>query len=531
MNTEVFPANQGPDPERGYSRMQRARLFWFPLALIALDGLLLLVSLLLAIVIVPILLLLFLLFIFLRWLLAVITRGRIGGRRKKQIPDAERTARATTLNDAQRRELARRFRPCHVLFPENRELGPPYRTDEDANVVGADYHPRSVDVLLRHVRFRGGRGQWLPDMPGNSSVDDIRADLGSAQEYESSMEIPWLHGGSPLKIMRHLFPFGRQFRAHWAIPVPKAECGCSIVVWDRYMEIIERDEMRPPGEQRYGRAIYARVLEGRELPDIPTSHPLAGAIAIQYWWFFFYNDAWNRHQGDWEGITVYLLPTGNGEYKPLGAAYGNHDLGRWRRWEDLQRVDDQMRRTGQGEHAVVYVARGSHASYFEYNPSGYHPAMTRNLRIPFLGDYSIPSQFVLETRSAIDWVADAHSGTGNGVSMLIDDVRVMPNEAILRDPERLRQDDEWWWLAYRGLWGSPEVLPFFGGSGPRGPREQGVRWSNPFRWVMRECIADDLPYWVQMFASWQAGELAASTAAAPAIPRAETVDSGPTGES
>jgi hypothetical protein len=70
----------------------------------------------------------------------------------------------------------------------------------------------------------------------------------------------------------------------------------------------------------------------------------------------------------------------------------------------------------------------------------------------------------------------------------------------------LARNDEWWWMAYRGLWGSPEALPFFGGSGPRGPREQGPRWDNPFQWVMRECIADELPYWIAMFSSWQPTE-------------------------
>ena len=129
--------------------------------------------------------------------------------------------------------------------------------------------------------------------------------------------------------------------------------------------------------------------------------------------------------------------------------------------------------------------------------------MSRTLRLPFFGDYAIPSQFVLESRSAIDWVANGHGGFSNGQLTLIDRVAVMPPEATLRDLRALRADDDWWWLAYRGLWGSPEFLPFFGGSGPRGPKWQGIRWSNPFRWVMRDCIADDIPYWMEMFAAWE----------------------------
>lgn len=528
MKTEIFPVDQGPGGD-GKIRLRQARLFWLPLALIALDGLLVLVSILLAIVILPIAAVILLLLALLRQLVAFVTRGRVFGRRRHAEPGTEAPAGPTSLTPGERQDLAFRYRPCLVVFPERQDLGPPYRTDELAYLVGADYHPRSVDLLLRHARFRSGRAQWLPDLPGTTSIEQVRASLGSANDRESSLEIPWLHGGNPLKIMRHLFPFGRQFRAHWAVPVPKSECGCSHVVWERYMRIIDGDSARRPEEQRYRHTLYARVLEGRELPDIPESHPLASTIAVQYWWYFFYNDAWNRHQSDWEGVTVFLLPMPDGGYKPLGAAYGNHDLGRWRRWQDLQRVDDGKRASGEGSHPLVYVARGSHASYFESNPNGYHPAMTRTLRLPFFGDYRIPSQFVLETRSAIDWVADAHSASRNGAALLIDNVRVMPPEAVLRDTEQLLQDDEWWWLAYRGLWGSPEVLPFFGGSGPRGPREQGIRWSNPFQWVMRECIADDLPYWVQMFATWQAAEHGSRSApAGPAIPRVGELEARPT---
>ncbi|MGE3074063.1 MAG: hypothetical protein AB7N24_12475 [Dehalococcoidia bacterium] len=502
--TESSGPPEGGDFFSSSVRLRRARTFWVPLALVALDGLLLLLSLILAIVVLPIIFIGLMLFAFLRFLFGLVTgrrRKKKGAASPEDLPGSD-----TTLRDEERQELAEKYRPCLVLFPEDGELGPPYRTDEMAHLIGADYHPRPVSLIFNHVRLRRGRAQWLPDLPGTTSAEDIRKYIGDAQEHRSSLEIPWLHGGNPIKIVRHLFPFGRQFQAHWAIPVPKADCGCSVAVWERYVRIIEHDAARPPEERRYDRMIYARVLEGRELPEIGEGHPLSGAIAIQYWWYFFYNDAWNRHQSDWEGVTVYLLQAGDGSYRPLGAAYGTHDLGRWRRWEDLQKTGDDARESSDGLHPVVYVARGSHASYFEYNQNGYHPSMTRRLRVPFIGDYQVPSQFVIETRNAIDWVADADSGAGNGERLLVDKVAVMPHNKIIQDLPTLRDDEEWWWLAYRGLWGSPEVLPFFGGSGPRGPREQGIRWDNPFQWVMRECIADDLPYWIQMFAAWQEPE-------------------------
>jgi hypothetical protein len=396
-----------------------------------------------------------------------------------------------------------------IAFKEDEDLGPPYRRDELAAVGGADYLPRSVNLLLEHSRLRQGRFQWLPEMPDLTKPSDVRAFLGSKTEASSSLEIPWLHGGNPLKIVRHLFPFGRQFRAHWSVPVPKSDCGCSIEAWRRYSAIIKADAARG-AEARYGPTLYARVIEGRELAEIGPQSPLSRAVAIQYWWFIFYNDAWNRHQGDWEGITVFLVPDGD-RLTPIGSAYASHDQGRWRRWEDVHRLDDAEVESPDGLHPLVYMARGSHASYFDYNSTGYHPSMSRKFRLPFLGDFEVPSHMVLQSRTAVDWVADRR-GSGSLV-IAFDDVRVMPPEEVLTDPVRLRADDDWWWLAYEGLWGAPEPLPFFGGSGPRGPRLQGVKWDNPFTWVMRECMADDLPYWIKTFARWQMPESATAVRA------------------
>src|SRR3954447_10637320 len=488
-------------------RLRQVRVIWLPLLLVTLNAILVFLATMLALLLIPVALVVLLAAALLRGIVALLSGGRLLARRRRPEDAAEvEVAGRTLLGEATRQGLAWHFRPCLALFPEDPALGPPYRTGELAHAAGADYHPRPVELFLEHVRLRKGRTQWLPDLPDLTDPATIRVGLGTPGERESSLEVPWLHGGNPVKIFRHLFPFGRQFSTHWAIPLPKADCGCSRAIWERYLRLVQEDEARPAGEHRYPHTLYARVLEGRELPEIGEGHPLSGAVAVQYWWFLFYNDAWNRHQGDWEGITIFLhgAPAGDpADYVPLGAAYACHDLGRWRRWRDVERVNDTREVDPAGTHPVVYVARGSHAAYFDYNEHGYHPAMSRTLRLPFFGDYKIPSQFVLETRNATDWVANAHTQFNNGVLVLTDCVETMPPEQVLRDLPALRADDGWWWLAYRGLWGTPEFLPFFGGSGPRGPKWQGGRWSNPFRWVMRDCIADDMPYWLEMFAAWQ----------------------------
>ena len=77
--------------------------------------------------------------------------------------------------------------------------------------------------------------------------------------------------------------------------------------------------------------------------------PNQGRVAIEYWLLYLYNDFYDQHEADWEGVTVVLE---NGA--PLGAAYSQHQGRKWIAWSDLRKT---------ATHPVVYVARGSHADY------------------------------------------------------------------------------------------------------------------------------------------------------------------------
>jgi hypothetical protein len=77
--------------------------------------------------------------------------------------------------------------------------------------------------------------------------------------------------------------------------------------------------------------------------------PGQGRIALEYWLFYLFNDFYDQHEADWEGITV-VLEDGT----PLGAAYSQHQGRTWVAWSALAKT---------GLHPVVYVARGSHAEY------------------------------------------------------------------------------------------------------------------------------------------------------------------------
>jgi hypothetical protein len=77
-----------------------------------------------------------------------------------------------------------------------------------------------------------------------------------------------------------------------------------------------------------------------------------GRIAIDYWWFLRYNAySLDRHEGDWEGVTV--IADRRGE-RVLDVHFAAHAQV-WRYPARVPRIA--------GRRASVFVARGSHASY------------------------------------------------------------------------------------------------------------------------------------------------------------------------
>jgi hypothetical protein len=75
-----------------------------------------------------------------------------------------------------------------------------------------------------------------------------------------------------------------------------------------------------------------------------------GRVAIEYWFMYLYNDFYDKHEADWEGVTVFLHGT-----SPLGVSYSAHQGRRWSRWGSQSAKN--------GTHPIVYVAHGSHANY------------------------------------------------------------------------------------------------------------------------------------------------------------------------
>ena len=87
--------------------------------------------------------------------------------------------------------------------------------------------------------------------------------------------------------------------------------------------------------------IYAHVVRDHE----------EKVITIQYWLFYYYNDWFNKHEGDWEMIQVMVAEAGD----PLWVVLSQHHGGTRRAWKHTQ-IED-------GNHPAVFVALGSHANY------------------------------------------------------------------------------------------------------------------------------------------------------------------------
>ena len=99
--------------------------------------------------------------------------------------------------------------------------------------------------------------------------------------------------------------------------------------------------------------VYARAVE------------VHGRLWLQYWLFYFYNDyqlalGFGTHEGDWESLQLRMAPDGD---VPDVVVYAQHRHGEKRNWEDVEKLPDSP------DTPVAYIARGSHAAYFE---AGYH---------------------------------------------------------------------------------------------------------------------------------------------------------------
>ena len=190
--------------------------------------------------------------------------------------------------------------------------------------------------------------------------------------------------------------------------------------------------------------VYAHVVRDED-PD---------HITIQYWASYFYNDWFNKHEGDWEMVEVVLSAAGEPEWVILSQHHG----GTRRPWAAAP-VEEET-------HPVAYVALGSHANYFvgnEVYPNGQQIGRARVEIMDRTGDFD----------------------------------RTVPDVVLLPEREELAVHPDAWpgveWLPFQGRWGQGGLQGDF--SGPYGPADKGVQWEQPYAWGMAQPL--DINTWYE----------------------------------
>lgn len=188
---------------------------------------------------------------------------------------------------------------------------------------------------------------------------------------------------------------------------------------------------------------YAHVVREKE----------RGRFTIQYWLFYYYNDWFNKHEGDWEMVQVMFNDKGESEWVVLSQHHG----GTRRAWSDIQ--------IEASTHPVVYVALGSHANYFWGNETYPNGQDIGNARVEIM---------------------DRTGSSG----------RVIPEVILIPDRDEVANAPSRWsnleWLAFGGHWGETALQSDFGG--PLGPADKGDQWEQPYSWGMSQPLDTDTWY-------------------------------------
>ncbi|HWC28552.1 MAG TPA: Vps62-related protein, partial [Dehalococcoidia bacterium] len=254
---------------------------------------------------------------------------------------------------------------------------------------GSAYSPLPVDVVLSNpeVELRSAEDHGVI-VEAPSSADLFEA--GNETYFASYLDFP----GNPLKP------------------------GCRF----------ERDGLRFAAG--YENVAYARIVRGDD----------DAGLVLQYWFFYYFNDWNNKHEGDWELVQLFFS-TGDVRQAlldgPQSIGLSQHRSGEFAGWDE-GKVQKEFGRP------VVYVARGSHANYFS-------PGL---------------------------YLGRGESGRGLGCDDASMSSRRVDLSAQLL-PDRVRGPyDEFAWLAYKGYWGETEKPASEGSTAPTTKQT----WLRPLNW-------------------------------------------------
>jgi hypothetical protein len=166
-------------------------------------------------------------------------------------------------------------------------------------------------------------------------------------------------------------------------------------------------------------------------------------FALQYWFFWYFNQFNDLHEGDWEGMQITFEaddPATALHEEPNEIILFQHAGGERANWED-GKVQKE------GTHPVVYPAAGSHATFYD---------------------------------SAV-YVENGQHGSGLGCDNTTEPLRELKLEPILM-PAGVVSTGPFAWTSYYGRWGEREK-GF--NNGPTGPQTKH-QWHEPFAWMAKQ---------------------------------------------
>ena len=260
------------------------------------------------------------------------------------------------------------------------------RQSEPCDSSGEAYRPVPVDVIFGRpdVRLLDASGRLLAQSPTAATL--------FGQGPDTYIDLP----GSPL------------------------EAGCS---YERWANSVSAGAPT---------TTYAHVVSEQ-------GHP--GVLALQYWFYYLFNDWNNKHESDWEMIQLMFDADSASQAlqrSPTEVGYAQHSGAERAAWGEPKLQLD-------GTHPIVYPGAGSHASYY-----------TGAL---WLG-YSAAEGFG----------CDNTTGPWN---------RLATTPVLLPSAAPESRADPFAWLAFQGHWGQKTSSSQY--TGPTGPNMK-EQWSRPVTW-------------------------------------------------
>jgi hypothetical protein len=194
---------------------------------------------------------------------------------------------------------------------------------------------------------------------------------------------------------------------------------------------------------------------------------------LQYWYLYLFNDAPNKHEGDWEMVAIEL---DSETLEPQQVGYSGHEGGARRAWAGVHR---------NGERPYVFVARGSHAAYLDHMPEGHHTQsvnFAKGLPLPLelvVGLVQSQVSRLIYGLGVRDWTCKLPGTPGKGEEGEVVDPEI---ELLPAEVADVRDNDAHWWMNLNCMWGSgrSRVTGFVA---PTPPWTRPDKWGRPLTWV------------------------------------------------